>query len=173
MLELAALVRDHNAATQRISEIIRRPALTGHIGDFIAAEVFDIELEPSASSKGIDGYFRRGPLVGQSVNVRFYLDHDGLLGINPDAVPDYFLVLAGSKGSPDAWRLTSVFLLEGDALVSGLRRRGVRIGNATSISRPTWNAAEIFPSTDMRGILVLSPRQQEVLGWFGYYPPLG
>jgi hypothetical protein len=36
----------------------------GHLGEWIASVVFDIELESSASAKGIDGRFRSGPLRG-------------------------------------------------------------------------------------------------------------
>lgn len=37
------------------------PAVSGHIGAYIAAEVFDIDLAPSATVAGQDGVFRAGP----------------------------------------------------------------------------------------------------------------
>ena len=42
----------------------------GHLGEWIAAQVFDIELERSAY---IGGQFRTGPLQGQTVNMKWYL----------------------------------------------------------------------------------------------------
>jgi hypothetical protein len=35
---------------------------SGHLGEWIAAQVFDIALEASAVAVGIDGRFRSGPL---------------------------------------------------------------------------------------------------------------
>jgi hypothetical protein len=41
---------------------------------------FDIEVEPSAAAPGIDGRFRSGPLHGLSVNIKWYMKHQGLPG---------------------------------------------------------------------------------------------
>jgi hypothetical protein len=43
---------------------------SGHLGEWIAVQVLDIELEVSAVSAGIDGHFRSGPLQGRTVNVK-------------------------------------------------------------------------------------------------------
>ncbi len=40
---LAALVHERNEVSARITQIIGRPALIGHLGEFIAGEIFDIE----------------------------------------------------------------------------------------------------------------------------------
>lgn len=60
---LAALLRQRNSIDADISSLIARPALPGHIGEFIAAAVFDIQLEGSATRAGYDGVFRSGSLA--------------------------------------------------------------------------------------------------------------
>ena len=66
--ELADLLRSRNQLDQQISVIIGRPATAGHIAEFVAAAVFDIDLEEAANNQGYDGHFRTGPLAGRSVN---------------------------------------------------------------------------------------------------------
>lgn len=61
--KLAALLRQMNAIGEEITQMIRRPALTGHLGEFVASRMFEIVLEPSANSRGIDGRFRDGQLA--------------------------------------------------------------------------------------------------------------
>ena len=46
---LAKLLSNRNSIDKEIGDIIGRPALTGHIGEYIAANVFDIALSESAS----------------------------------------------------------------------------------------------------------------------------
>ena len=58
--ELSKLIEQRNHIDYQIKEIINRPAITGHIGEFIASKIFDIELETSASAKSIDGKSFRG-----------------------------------------------------------------------------------------------------------------
>jgi hypothetical protein len=69
---LAALIREQNRVAEEIGKLIGRPALVGHVGEFIAAKVFDIKLAASATERAIDGHFVSGPLVGRSVNVKWY-----------------------------------------------------------------------------------------------------
>ena len=45
---LAGLIRRRNEVAREITAVIQRPAQIGHIGEFIASRVFDIELEASA-----------------------------------------------------------------------------------------------------------------------------
>lgn len=73
----AELLRDRNAIDADLARIIARPVTAGHLGEWIASVVFDIELESSASAKGIDGRFRTGPLHGRTVNVKWYMKHQG------------------------------------------------------------------------------------------------
>src|SRR5436305_2085729 len=92
---LAELIRERNAVHRQIAELTGRPALPGHIGERIAAEIFGIDLHPSAVHKGSDGVFTDGPLAGCTVNVKWHTAFCGLLDINPNALPDYYLVLSG------------------------------------------------------------------------------
>ena len=69
---LAELIRNRNSIERNIASITGRPALTGHTGEYIAANIFDIQLVESASEKGIDGHFNTGPLAGRSVNIKWY-----------------------------------------------------------------------------------------------------
>lgn len=77
--ELAALIADRNRIDESICRLIGRPAITGHIGEFIASRVFDIQLEVSAAHKAWDGRFRSGPLAGRTVDIKFYGKQEGIL----------------------------------------------------------------------------------------------
>ncbi len=150
---LATLLRQRNAIDADISALIGRPALPGHIGEFIAAAVFDIQLEGSANKAGHDGIFRSGPFAGATVNVKLYGKREGLLDI-PPAVPGYFLVLTGprsaamtSRGGTRPLVIEEVFLFDGPGLVSRLQERGVRIGVATSVRTEEWEHARVWPVT--------------------------
>jgi hypothetical protein len=66
----AVLLRERNAIDSELARLIQRPMTSGHLGEWIAAHVFDIELEPSAVAAGIDGRFRSGPLQGRTVNIK-------------------------------------------------------------------------------------------------------
>jgi hypothetical protein len=92
---VAELLRDRNAIDADLARIIGRPVTAGHLGEWIASVVFDIELESSASAKGIDGRFRSGPLQGNTVNIKWYMKHQGLLDTTEHAALDCYLVLAG------------------------------------------------------------------------------
>jgi len=86
--KLASEISKMNSIGDKISEITQRPATIGHTGEYIAAEIFDIELEESANAKGIDDHFRSGTLAGRTVNVKWYSKLEYMLDINPDALPD-------------------------------------------------------------------------------------
>ena len=79
--ELAALLKQRNEIDSAIASVIGRPAISGHLGEFIAAKIFDIKLADSATNKGIDGHFKNGPLAGRTVNVKLYGKQEGLLDI--------------------------------------------------------------------------------------------
>jgi len=125
----------------------------GHTGEYIAAEIFDIELEEAANAKGYDGRFRSGFLGGRTVNVKWYGKLEYMLDINPDALPDYFLVMTGpkdlsitSRGGIRPWLIDYVFLFNVVELMIELKARGVKIGIATSVRKHEFQAAEIFPN---------------------------
>jgi hypothetical protein len=51
----AALLHERNAFDAGMAELIDRPMTSGHPGEWIAAQIFNIELEASAAAAGIDG----------------------------------------------------------------------------------------------------------------------
>jgi hypothetical protein len=86
--QLAQLLMERNVLDARISTIIGRPAQLGHIGEYLAAAIFDLALHESATHRGSDGHFRSGPLAGRSVNVKWYPKLEGVLDINQVHSPD-------------------------------------------------------------------------------------
>ena len=170
--ELATLIGKRNAVASRITAVVGRPALIGHVGEYIASRVFDIQLEQSAVSKGIDGVFGSGVLVGRTVNIKFYAKRENLLDIRPDAVADHYLVMTGpkastttSRGEVRPWHIDSVFLFDGPALVDRLKARNVKIGVATSVVTEQWNRAEVYPEC-VNSSYQLNNEQKEMLGLF-------
>jgi len=79
--ELAHLLRQKNDVDGAIARLVGRPALIGHVGEFIAAHVFRIKLHGSATNTGSDGHFVSGELAGRSVNVKWYGKHEGIFDI--------------------------------------------------------------------------------------------
>jgi hypothetical protein len=89
----------------------------GHLGEWLASRIFDIQLEESAATQGYDGRFRTGPLVGRTVNVKWYMKRTGLLDTTDYPKLDYYLVLTGppapagsSRGLTRPWCVQGVFL---------------------------------------------------------------
>jgi hypothetical protein len=170
---LADLVRSKNKINNAIAEVIERPALMGHVGEYVTQTVFDIALERSAANKGFDGRFTTGMLAGQAVNVKWYGTHDGLLDLAVGTHPDYYLVLTGpraaaasSLGGTRPRLISSAFLFENSELLAVLQARGVKVGVATSVIRRLWDEAEIYPNQRSRR-LILSTEQREMLALFG------
>ncbi len=150
---LAILLTEMNSTGNRISEITQRPANIGHTGEYIASKIFDIELEESASAKGIDGHFKSGSLAGKSVNIKWYSKLEYMLDITPESLPDYYLVMTGPKGQAVSsrggirpWLINYVFLFNAAELETELNARGVKIGVASSVRKHEWQAAEIYPN---------------------------
>jgi hypothetical protein len=169
---LAGLIKQRNTIVQEIAALIGRPGLIGHIGEYIAAHVFHINLQESASYKGIDGHFTTGQLAGCSVNVKWYLKQEGLLDINPQALPDFYLVLTGpkasagpSRGQIRPWLIHSVHLFDAAALVGLLKQRGLKIGVATSVRQKFWRESEIYPE-QRSSRLTLTEEQRNLLALF-------
>ena len=171
--QLAALIRQRNRVDGEIAATIGRPAHAGHIGEFVAAAIFDIGLHESATHRGADGQFTGGPLAGRWVNIKKYSTDQGTLDIRLDALPDFFLVLTGartpaasSRGTTQPWNIESIYLLEAAPLLEQLRARGIKIGVATSIRRHIWDEAEVYPSPN-NGTLQLTPEQVSMIALFG------
>jgi len=114
--QLARLLQQRNALDGDIASILGRPMTSGHAGEWIASQVFDIELEASASAAAIDGRFRSGPLAGRNVNVKWYLLREGMLDMTEYDVLDYYLVLTGppahAAGRADAPATTAQVFAE-------------------------------------------------------------
>ena len=171
---LAELLDLRNANEREIAELIGRPGQPGHVGEFIAVRIFDIDLEPSANRPGYDGRFGSGPLAQKSVDVKYYSRWEAMLDINIKHTPDYYLVLAGpkstaasSKGSSRSWTVDNVFLFEAKPLIERLRERGVKIGTATSVRSNEWEAARIYPVGADKSPVTITKTQQEQIGMFG------
>jgi hypothetical protein len=173
LVQLADLIRARNRVARDIAALICRPALIGHVGEYIAAQVFKIDLEKSASRKAMDGRFTAPPLAGRSVNIKWYAAQEGLLDLTPGALPDFYLVLTGPKrkassscGTVRSWLIEAVYLFASDELIQELESRGVKQGIATSVRGHLWEAAEIYPEPRNRR-LILSDEQREMLALFG------
>jgi len=120
-----ALLRERNMIDAELARLIQRPMTSGHRGEWIAARVFDIELEDSAVAAGIAGRFRSGPLQGKTVNIKWYLKREGLLDTTESTALDYYLVLSGppsvavsSRGTTRPWCIEAVFLFDARQLRS-------------------------------------------------------
>ena len=171
--ELANLIRQRNQVAKEITRIVGRPALIGHVGEYIASKIFNIRLEESATAKGIDGVFEEDSPKGKTVNIKFYTKREGLLDIREDALPDYYLVFTGpkgesitSRGEARPWHVDWVFLFDAQKLMVQLRERGVKIGIATSLINEQWDQAEIYPN-QVNTELLLSEDQRNILQLFG------
>ena len=170
--DLAALLRRLNVVADEIVRLIGRPASTGHMGEYIASQLFDLELSPSANQAGIDGHFRSGGLAGRSVNVKWYTKLE-TLDMHPAHVPDFYLVLSGPRSKALNSRhmarphvITQVFIFESVQLLAELATRNIRPKVGTSVRRSEWEAAEIFPRANCL-LYQLSAAQRENLILFG------
>ncbi|MCC3765362.1 hypothetical protein K3N28_20070 [Glycomyces sp. TRM65418] len=147
---IAMLLRQRNEIDARIADIVGRPVAHGHLSDWIAAQIFDIELEPAAN-RAIDGWFRSGPLAGRTVNIKHYTRNEGLLDMSDTDDLDYYLVMTGPRrgaarsGGHRPWTIDHVHLFDALALADTLRNSMRRIGVATSVRAEYWKAAEIHP----------------------------
>jgi hypothetical protein len=94
--QIAELLRERNAIDEKIAKIISRPMTAGHFGEWLAARIFGIELEPTAVTAAFDGRFTWGHLQGRTVNVKWYLKREGPLDLTKSETLDYYLVFTGS-----------------------------------------------------------------------------
>lgn len=169
---LAELLKRRNAVEKQITALIQRPVTTGHLGEYIASKIFEIQLMDSASHKGFDGHFLSGSLAGRSVNIKFHPKLDGLVDISSAELDGFILVLAGpkiaaasSKGRYHPCAIELVFLFDTKALVTELNANGTRLGLATSVKQHLWQKAEIYP-TQRNSLLILSEKQRSLLALF-------
>lgn len=87
--QVAELLHERNAIDEKIAKIISRPMTAGHLGEWLAAKIFGIELEPTAVTAAFDGRFTSGHLQGRTVNVKWYLKREGLLDLTNSETLDY------------------------------------------------------------------------------------
>ena len=140
LAEHAALLRRRNILDEQIGRFINRPMTAAHAGEWIASRIFDIELEPSAVAKAIDGRFRTGALAGRSVNVKWYLT------VRPR-------------------RIDAVYLFDAQPLLTEQRGRGVKVGVASGVRQAQWPAAEVYP-TARNPALALTNELRQLLAKF-------
>jgi restriction endonuclease Mrr len=172
MQEIAELLRERNAIDEKIAAIIKRPMTAGHLGEWVAARIFGIQLESSAVAAAIDGRFVSGPLRDRTVNAKWYLKREGLLDVTHSDALDYYLVLTGpasaalsSRGATRPWCIASVYLFDAKQVLGELRARGVKTGTATSARAGQWAAAEIYPRAS-NALLTVGPEQVALLRLF-------
>lgn len=163
---VADLIARRNDADAEIAAITGRPVAAGHLGEWVAAEVFGIDLEASAVARAIDGRFTSGPLAGRTVNIKWYGKREGLLDMTEDPGLNYYLVLTGPRGTAASSRGTTrpmlidaVYLFDVRSLLETLRGRRVKIGVATSVIASLWDNAELFP--EQRNFTIPISREQE------------
>jgi hypothetical protein len=169
---IAALLQERNSIDASIAKIIDRPVTAGHLGEWIASQIFDITLEESAATQGFDGRFRSGTLRGCTVNIKWYMKRTGLLDTTEFPGLDYYLVLTGppspagsSRGITRPWCIQAVFLFEAHQVRTGQAARGVRSGIASSVIKKHWDAAEIYPQA-RNTLLTATPEQVQMLRMF-------
>lgn len=165
---IALLLQARNDIEARIADIVGRPLAHGHLSDWIAAQVFDIELDPSPG-RAVDGWFRSGPLAGRTVNMQHYTRHEGLLDMTDTDELEYYLVMTGprtpARGAHRPWGIDHVYLFDAFELTDALRGYMRRIGTATSVRAEQWHAAEIHPRAAVQGFR-LTPEQTAALEGF-------
>jgi hypothetical protein len=66
----ATLLRERNMIDAKLARLIQRPMTSDHLCEWIAAQIFDIELELSAAAAGIDGRCRSAALQDRTVNIK-------------------------------------------------------------------------------------------------------
>jgi hypothetical protein len=161
---VAGLIQERNRVDAALSACIRRPALSGHLGDWIAAQLFGIELDQDRV-KGVDGRFADG----RTVNIRWYLKRENLLDLREDG-PDRYLVLTGPKAAAETRPMVidAVYLFDAATVVAELRARGLKIGVASSVRAQQWEAAEIYPRHNPA--FPLTEEQRDLLALFNPQP---
>ena len=173
LMTLSVMTKRKNGVDKEMAAIIERPLEKGHFGEFVAAQIFGIELCEDATNEGFDGAFRGGTLAGKTVNIKYYTRHERLLDLKKENGPDYYLVLTGPTAAPAAsrgqtrpWVIVSVFVFEAASLLSELRKRNPRkrIGLATYVPADMWDAVEVYPHGS--SLLPLEQSQKDLLALF-------
>ena len=170
--QIAQFIRQRNQVEADIARLTGRPAQVGFVGEYIAANIFDIQFENQSARKSSDGRFRAGPLSGKTVSIKWYGRQDYILDISANAVADYYLVMTGplsgenvSKASTRMWSVDLLYLFDAKEMVRQLTVRKSNMGLATAIPKKWWESAEIYPSVNSK-LMSLSPAQVEMIAMF-------
>ncbi|WP_205324971.1 hypothetical protein [Glycomyces sp. YM15] len=169
---IAMLLQARGEIEARIADIVGRPLVHGHLSDWIAAQIFDIELE-AAAGHAVDGWFRSGPLAGRTVNIKHYTRAEGLLDLTDSDELEYYLVMTGPRaarpGVHRPWGIDHVYVFDAFELTQSLRAHMRRIGVATSVRPELWHAAEVYPRP-ANPAFKLTPTQTAALEGFSSAP---
>lgn len=180
LTHLADLVRIRNTVKSSVSRIIGRPAETGHLTEYIASQIFDIELHGSAVHKASDGVFRfPSSLAGFSVNVKYRSTSSRRLNIENSSTlthhPHYYLAFRGpnvSKGPTNEKTLplviAAVYLFFSAELIPALvADGGANVG--PSVKSEYWAQAMLYPE-QVNQALILTDAQRAALALFAPAP---
>src|SRR5512135_1255809 len=110
--QLASLLRSRNTIDAKIAALLERPTQLQSVGEYIASIIFGIAPGTPSLHKTSDGRFTRGPLQGHTVDVQWHTRRDGSLNLKTDPLPDYYLVLAGSKEATNLHTLSIPWVIE-------------------------------------------------------------
>ena len=174
LMTLSVLTKRKNGVEKEMAAIIERPLEKGHFGEFVAAQIFGIELCEDATNEGFDGVFRDGTLAAKTVNIKYCTRHERLLDLKKENGPDCYLVLTGPAAAPAAsrgqarpWVIVSAFVFEAVPLLSELRNRNStkKIGLATYVPADLWDEAKVYPCDSP--LLPLTRPQKDMLALFG------
>src|SRR5579872_1935620 len=104
--QLASLLKSRDTIDSKIATLVGKAVGVQSVGEYIASTTFGIALEEKTTHKSSDGHFTRGSLAGQTVDIQWRIRHDGILHLKTDPLPDYYLVLVGSKELADLHTLS-------------------------------------------------------------------
>jgi hypothetical protein len=182
---VASYIKIRNVVDEEIARTIGRPAHAGHIAEYVAAAIFDIQLEEMATNKAFDGRFKAGPFSGQSVNIKYKSGNDGLLNTTASFKqadhPDWYLVLAGprvgaigSKGLSAPWVVREVFLFRAaDLITDNPEFKAIKPGTAASVRKARWERAVIYPVQVNLSLIVSDEQRQALRLFWGVDTPPG
>ena len=176
LTHLADLIRIRNFVNSSVSKIIRGPAESGRIAEYVASQIFDIKLAEIFVEKAIDGYFEpSSPLAGQSVNVKFRSSSSRRLNLidSGDLAhhPRYYLAFRGptipkSLGHEKMlpFVIEVVYLFSAPDLIAAMQAEGeIKFGPA--IKKQYWDRAKIYPQ-QVNEDLILTDEQRAALALF-------
>ena len=171
--QLSSLLVRRNAIDEKITALIGRPAIRGHVGEWIAQEIFKVKAGKIRESEGLRRpVYRRsaGRTDGECEVVR---QARGAARHQSSQRPGQYLVLTGpkaeattSKGQTRPLVITEVFLFDASALVEQFKVQKRRLGVAASVRQHEWKTARVYPKAAPGARLTLTDAQREALKLF-------